>query len=634
MDDLDRSAEGVSKGEDYRAKAFGFGGTKQAQALARHYREYLADRIRVSRGREAINGDAPAATSGGWAKMRDALKSLKPHRDKAMWLALMVDHDDDDLPTIDEDTLAMALLVAGISVAEPNDLGTERDTGNKTFRDQALHIGHSIGPRCGRELALRIGAWGLEMLRDLPAFRFDGEILKLTPSAWELIDDELLRSIRNNHKLSPLFAPPIPWSQVRTGGPPDDWASVPLIRPHRPSNEAAVRHAIGKRQMDRVLEAINALQAVPFTINEHVLDFMLSEGVPPAPKGERPPFWQRERFEKWMSADNEGRAFITDTTFAEPCPLFWVALNFEFRGRIYGVSHFNFLREDRVRGLFLFAKGEPIGVEGLRWLKAHVARSANGNTWSREPRPSDLEFEDRVAWTETNLEQLRAIGEAILRGDYRYLDNWEPLPKDRYQFIAACVELVQALDQGPEFITRLPIMFDASASGMQHMLAMMKSDAGRYVNTLPGHEPDDFYRRVAFEVYCDDATEYISYSHWGMLLVLVGPALMKNPFDRAIIKAAAIPMFYGSSGAGMWDPVAEVVLDRFGPDYGKRLAEGAPKFAGAVTRAIHKLAPEANTLFKWLRSNVPKLTSHCAGQPCWVCRSSMLITKSWRKMFR
>lgn len=56
MDDLDYSTRRFSKGEEYRSKAFGFGGTKQGLAVAQHYREYLADKIRVSRGRKATNG--------------------------------------------------------------------------------------------------------------------------------------------------------------------------------------------------------------------------------------------------------------------------------------------------------------------------------------------------------------------------------------------------------------------------------------------------------------------------------------------------------------------------------------------------------------------------------------------------
>lgn len=510
----------------------------------------------------------------------------------------------------------MNLLIAGISVAEPNELGTDA-AGHKNFRDQAERIGQSLVSHCGREMAVKIGAWGIEMLRDLPAFYVDGETLRLTALAWELIDDKLLHGIQNNPKLSPLTTPPVPWTQVRTGGLPDDWASEPLIRPCHPSIERAVRYAIGAGKMHRVLAALNALQNVPFTINKHVLDFMLSEGVPPLPKGNTPEGWQK-RFAQWWAAVNESNSFITDTAFAASSPIFWVALNLDFRGRIYGISHFNFAREDRVRGLFLFAKGAAIGVEGLRWLKAHVARSANGNQWSNDARPGDLEFEDRIKWTEDHIGQLRAIGEQIMRGDYHGLKDWA-LPKDRYQFIAAVCELVQALHEGPTFPTRLPVMFDASASGMQHMLAIMKAETGRFVNIVAGCEPDDLYRRVAFLVHKYSAE---ARRHMG-------------PLDRAIIKVAAVPWFYGSKPGGwnkkeqrwvgMAKPIVEELTDRAWKKHPKEyahhvfafhknvVAAEASKIAHAIDKAINKLVPEAAVLRKWLRS----LAKECAeiGKP-------------------
>ena len=103
--------------------------------------------------------------------------------------------------------------------------------------------------------------------------------------------------------------------------------------------------------MQPVLDAINALQRVPFTINEPVLRFMLQDGAPAMPDGEKPPTWQN-RFEKWMEAFNQCIAFDTDTataTLMAAADRFWVPLNMDFRGRIYGIPHFNFGREDRVR---------------------------------------------------------------------------------------------------------------------------------------------------------------------------------------------------------------------------------------------------------------------------------------------
>jgi DNA-directed RNA polymerase len=134
---------------------------------------------------------------------------------------------------------------------------------------------------------------------------------------------------------------------------------------------------------------------------------LASASIPPL--GERPPVWQKDRFEGWMAAWNEAVSFDTDTTTATMMAAateFWIPLNLDFRGRVYGISHFNFAREDRVRGLFMFKNGAPIGVDGLQQLKAHVASTANGNRWSDEERPGDLDHKGRIAWTNRNLETL------------------------------------------------------------------------------------------------------------------------------------------------------------------------------------------------------------------------------------
>ena len=64
-------------------------------------------------------------------------------------------------------------------------------------------------------------------------------------------------------------------AQVRKGGlPADHWSNVPLIREHHPSIEGAARKAIGTGKMRPLLDALNELQRVAFTINEPVLDYI------------------------------------------------------------------------------------------------------------------------------------------------------------------------------------------------------------------------------------------------------------------------------------------------------------------------------------------------------------------------
>jgi DNA-directed RNA polymerase len=128
------------------------------------------------------------------------------------------------------------------------------------------------------------------------------------------------------------------------------------------SIEDAARKAIGTGKMQRVLNAINVLQAVPFTINLPILDYM-------------------ERADDIPALDAVTAAFLTCSH------RLYVPLNIDFRSRIYGASHFNFQREDHIRGLFLFADGEPIGEQGLLRLKAHVAPRADGTGWSTSKKP-------------------------------------------------------------------------------------------------------------------------------------------------------------------------------------------------------------------------------------------------------
>ena len=445
----------------------------------------------------------------------------------------------------------------------------------KNLRDIALWIGRNLGQQ--GKTAVEVGGWGVDMLLSLPIFELaanDVLTLPLTDQLDALLDDVIERSFKANPLLSPSLTPPEPWTQVRKGGlPTDHWANIPLIREHHPSIEEAARKAIGTGKMRPLLDAINALQGVAFTINEPVLDYIK------------------------QTSD----IALTDVVVAETLAAhgrFYIPLNIDFRGRVNAIPHFNFQREDCVRALFLFADGEPIGEEGLKWLKAHVAACADGTSWSPVRKPSDLNLDERVEWAETNLPLLRDIGAAVLRGDDKF--KWA-LPKKPYQFIAACVELVQALDKGPDFITRLPLTFDATCSGLQHLCAITRDEEGaRYVNLTPSEQGDDFYRRVAFKVYENpEAAKY-----------------MEGVFDRAIVKQPAMSYFYGSRKGGftknqagrfrpygMTKQVADVLDER-----GIKNPKAAKLIAHEINRSIEGMVPKA----KEVRDFLEGLAEICA----------------------
>jgi DNA-directed RNA polymerase len=336
--------------------------------------------------------------------------------------------------------------------------------------------------------------------------------------------------------------------------------------------------------MQKVLDAINALQAVPFTINRPILDFLRRAGP-------------------------ERGVFDIDIVTAEAMACvdrFYVPLNMDFRGRIYPIPHFNFTRADPVRALFLFADGKPIGDAGLRYLKAHVAARADGNKWSPVEKPSALNLVSRVAWTNDNLETLHNIGEAVLRRDDPASLAWA-FPKEPYQFLAACVELVQAREVGPNFNTRLPLTFDASCSGLQHLCAMTRADEGRYVNLIAGDEPDDFYSHVAFKTYLENPE--------------IRELMKDNPFNRAIVKQPTMSYFYGSRPGGFaktprqfrkrgnqviclggdWKPygMTKQIVDFLKKK--KKDTRRAKELACAIYRAIEGKVPKAAAVLHYLR---------------------------------
>ena len=86
-------------------------------------------------------------------------------------------------------------------------------------------------------------------------------------------------------------------------------------------------------------------------------------------------------------------------------PRFWTPMHLDWRGRVYSVPHFSYPREDYVRGLFLFADGEPIGEEGRYWLKVHLANCADSQELACKGI-SKRPFIERVAWVEKHRSEI------------------------------------------------------------------------------------------------------------------------------------------------------------------------------------------------------------------------------------
>lgn len=350
------------------------------------------------------------------------------------------------------------------------------------------------------------------------------------PEGWYILTlcegalDKATQAIGEAVFRDPVYLPtvdkPCPWTAwTQPHVDPRINGRVTFLRTVYGDTGAACKAAIADGTIKPALDAVTTLQSVPWRINKRIYGVIRGcmeqgievSGLPTAmqivePKREKA--WEdltdlertqwsimRDESEKQnRSMRSERLSLVEDMTTAEyllDAERFYTAMNCDWRGRVYAVPHFNFAREDRVRALFEFVDGEAIGEDGLRWLQMHVANCGDFDKISKQP------IEDRVQWTINNTARIQEMLEVPLK------DLWWTKADKPFLFIAACMELTACLSSpSPEkYLTRLPVSFDGSCSGLQHLSAMTRDETtAALVNLTPGARPNDVYAVTAVDV--------------------------------------------------------------------------------------------------------------------------------------
>jgi DNA-directed RNA polymerase len=436
-DEWKRAAEKVERQQGGIADAEGFGATAPAQAIARKWLPDLAQGIQralVVRTRSQLYVEFFALIRGlnpevlALCVLQTALNSIgqkDKYRDTALnvgaaiagecWAAELTKHAPDLAKRIER------------RVRQEHSSSKRRQ---QAARAQAARAGYRTRD-WSTELRLQAGSWALDQLLTILAKVFVAiderqekggpqKVLSLTPAAETYTHDVIADLIRRNPVWLPGTKGPPRWTDWDKGGTSDKRLSLSLcvMRSHNKRTAAAVRDAIRKKVMSPALDALNALQSTAWTINRQVLDVLHAStergiaipGLPsmtdiPAP--DLPAAWrnmtpdqklllrlQAEKVEKKNRRNLSNRVLLRQDLETADMLLehdrFWTSMNLDWRGRVYGVPNFNFQRDDRVRALFLFADGEPIGDEGLYWLKVHAANCGDFSKISKQP------FDERV----------------------------------------------------------------------------------------------------------------------------------------------------------------------------------------------------------------------------------------------
>jgi hypothetical protein len=514
--------------------------------------------------------------------------------------------------------IALTMLVAGLHAGirgyhAPKRKPKYKPTSYKWF----AYVGEELGFEKG-EPALYAGMWASKLVVKLPMFDLtdDGMIVVRldAPEVRALINDTVNYIVTRKPQLLPLKEPPA-WAPA--GGPVDaDSDAKPSISivhigapdlvTHHPMVAAQFADDIALERGRNVTDALDWMQQTPYRINRPLLDLLerenpVPEEAPPQPQGwwkdkngqklaekdyrAKLKWWSRSfnKWQNWHFMIDEARNLCDAKLY--PRGEFYNLLKLDFRARLVVLQSFAYQGDDATRSLFELRHGAPIGEEGIRWLKVHVAARAcglKGNEWIHVPKPDRLNFEGRLAWTDHHLKRLRRIGDCILAG--KPLDQDDLPEKDeRYQFARACIELAQAERIGPSFVTHLPLVFDASCSGLQHIAMMLMSEDGRYANFYPDKDgkPCDLYQEVA---------------DW---IAREKPELWKGIEDRhyrKIIKRPVMTEFYGSTLHGKAGQIFEELVDLIprherGAEKYKAIGKQAKALASAVELAIKNIVP-------------------------------------------
>lgn len=425
---------------------------------------------------------------------------------------------------------------------------------------------------------LQAGKWLLEVLLAGPAFKMsDDEYLTLTDEALSNLDEILAALVIRRAYGVPVTGELPEWqgTTLHINGMP-----YSLIRTHQKPVQRHVEKALKAGSMSRVLEALNAAQSIRWRINEPILALVRKcyalgiavPGLPPKDDIERPKQtkpWEdmtdTERY-LWRRKANQiktiNRSYLgqrevlaSDLAMAERMlgHSFATPMNLDYRGRVYGIPHFNFQREDHVRALFLFDQGQLVDTDGLYWLKVHLANCGDFEKLSKKP------FDDRVWWVDDNLSRLLATAQAPLD------DLWWTEADSPFLFVASCMALRDALEGLP---VHMPCSWDGSCSGLQHLAMMSCCEAtGRLVN-LTNTKPQDIYQAVADLVkqkVTNDltSTKIIEFRNEDGEVVRSTPVcdIAKRILDygvtRSLVKRNVMTYSYSSKRSGMQDQILE-----------------------------------------------------------------------------
>lgn len=410
-------------------------------------------------------------------------------------------------------------------------------------------------------------------------------------------------------RFMPMVAPPLNWSQSDDGNI-NEGGHYRLRTPFVVKPSSSLRKRLTSADLKNTFSAVNAISSTPWIVNKKMLSVIKTlmdsgGGVAGLPMLNQKKLPERpakgcslsEKKEYGIAARavheiNEKNAsargdLLLGLSVAERMAEYsaiWFPHQLDFRGRSYPVPiHFNHMMDDSRRGMLLFAEAKELTKDGIRWLKIHCA-----TRWGHGIDKCDYGL--RESWAESNMGKIVDWANNPLLGS-GWMEAEEP-----FQFLQACMAIVD-----PSIGSRMPIHFDGTANGMQHLAAIgLDKVGGESVNLVPRTFINDIYSDIA-----ELTKKTVS------MLASDGDQMASKcePFIcRSLVKQPVMTSVYGVTRSGTREQMIPRLIDQ-GAKRGDAV-KMAHWLSGIVVGVLSNQCGGAVGIMDWLQKSVKDILKH------------------------
>nr|QWO71409.1 RNA polymerase [Termitomyces sp. T123] len=318
----------------------------------------------------------------------------------------------------------------------------------------------------------------------------------------------------------------------------------------------------------------------------------------------------------------------------------------DWRGRLYTDTNYLSVQGGNLaRSLILFKHGKILNERGLEHLKIFTA-----NCYGLDK----LSYNKRLDWTNNNWSKILSVPDISnfhsLSMDLKTKEFYDFVMKaeEPWLFLSCCIEL-KNYDLDPnKYVSRLPVYLDATCSGLQHLSTMINdTNLAKHVNIKRSNKDDmpmDVYSHMISYVQTK-IQEYIKKDN--------SLAILNNiNITRSFIKPGIMTISYGSTSRGIAEQLKINNFKQLNLVKGKKLtyllkdkelnkteyeihltAKQIFVLGKAIHSVLYEVFPNLTILVKYLK-DMNKLLKYLKLPTIWLSPAGLIIEQNYAPLIK